>query len=181
MAGHEKSCTHPQKSGLEIMESLQKIDDEEAEEHKLYKDIFGLLSFEKIAFNDLQLKPYRTDDFITKLFYETSRFSAFNNQWVIRAKVVHDQKDPAHSSQRSLTYQLVLKSKINQPLNLHYMVLKGPYGEMKVKPAIYKHEFTSESQETSHQDLPVIDSVECNKLLASKTINMRLLMFQVPS
>lgn len=94
---------------------------------------------------------------------------------------MHDQKDPAHSSQRSLTYQLVLKSKITQPLTLHYMVLKGPYGEMKVKPAIYKHEFSTESQETSHQDLPVIDSVECNKLLASKTINMRVLMFQVPS
>lgn len=127
------------------------------------------------------MKPYRTDDFITKLFYETGRFSAFNHQWVIRAKVIHDQKDPAHSSERSLSYQLVNKSKINQPITLHYMVLKGPYGEMKVKPAIYKHEFSSDSVETNHQDLPVIDSIECNKLLAAKTINMRLLMFQVPS
>lgn len=130
---------------------------------------------------DLQLKPYRTDDFITRLFYETSRFSAFNHQWLIRAKVVHDKKDPAFSSQRSLTYQLVLKSKANQPLNLHYMVLKGPYGDMKVNPAIYKHEFSNDCQETSHQDLPVIDSIECNKLLAAKTMNLRLLMFQVPS
>lgn len=132
-------------------------------------------------FSDLQLKPYRTDDFITKLFYETSRFSAFNHQWVIRAKVMHDQKDPAHSSERSLAYQLVLKSKLNQPITLHYVVLKGPYGDMKVNPAIYKHEFTPESLETVHQDLPIIDSIECNKLLASKTINLRLLIFQIPS
>lgn len=163
------------------MEALHRIDESEAKEQRLYKDIFSLLSYEKVTFNDLQLKPYRTDDFITKLFYETSRFSAFNQQWVIRAKVVHDQKDPAHSSQRSLCYQLVLKSKISQPITLHYMILKGPYGEMKVNPAIYKHEFTAESQETEHESLPIIDSIECNKLLASKTINLRVLMFQVPS
>ena len=137
--------------------------------------------FNVVIFSDLQLKPYRTDDFITKLFYETSRFSAFNLQWVIRAKVIHESKDPAHSSERSLAYQLVLKSKVNQPMTVHYVVLKGPYGDTKVHPAIYKHEFTSESQETPHQDLPVIDSIECNKLLASKTINLRLLVFQITS
>jgi len=100
---------------------------------------------------------------------------------VIRAKVTHDQKDPAHSSQRALQYQLVLKSKATQAVNLHFVVLKGPYGDMKVNPAIYKHEFTAESLETPYHDLPIIDSIECNKLLASKTINMRLLMFQVAS
>ncbi|WAR13293.1 CYR1B-like protein, partial [Mya arenaria] len=171
MLGHEDSCTHPQNSGLEIMDALNKIDDARSAEHKLFKDIFSLLSFEK-------LKPYRTDDFITRLFYESSRFSAFNHQWVIRAKVTHDQKDPAHSSNRALTYQLVLKSKLTQPISLHYVVLKGPYGDMKVNPAIYRHEFTSDSLETTLHDLPIIDSIECNKLLASKTMNMRLLMFQ---
>ncbi|KAH3855172.1 zinc finger TRAF-type-containing protein 1-like [Dreissena polymorpha] len=181
LQGHEASCTHPQKSGLEIMESLNRIDDAQAAEHKLFKDIFSLLSFEKVTFNDLQLKPYRTDDFITKLFYETGRFSAFNNQWVIRAKVTHDQKDPAHSSQRALTYQLVLKSKITAPIVIHFVILKGPFGDMKVNPAIYKHEFTADILETPHHDLPIIDSIECNKLLASKTINLRVLMFQVNS
>lgn len=134
-----------------------------------------------ITLLDLQLKPYRTDDFITKLFYETGRFSAFNNQWVIRAKVTHDQKDPAHSAQRALTYQLVLKSKITQPIVIHFVILKGPFGDMKVNPAIYKHEFTADILETTHHDLPIVDSIECNKLLASKTINLRVLMFQVNS
>lgn len=163
------------------MESLYKIDDEQAEKKKVYKDIFSLLSFEKVTFNDLQLKPYRTDDFITKLFYETSRFSALNHSWVIKAKICHDQKDPAHSSSRSLMYQLVLKSKLQQPFSIHFIALKGPYGEMKVNPVIYRHDFTAESLESKYVDLPIIDSVECNKLLASKTINLRLIIFQVPS
>lgn len=44
------------------MESLQKIDDEEAEEHKLYRDIFGLLSFEKVTFNGNEMNmEFRLD------------------------------------------------------------------------------------------------------------------------
>ena len=129
------------------------------------------------------MKPYRTDDFITKLFYETSRFSALNHNWVIKAKICHDTNanDPTHSSSRSLMYQLVLKSKLQQPFSVHFVALKGPYGDMKVNPVIYRHDFTAESSESSYVDLPIIDSVECNKLLASKTINMRLIIFQVPS
>lgn len=55
---------------------------------------------------DLQLKPYRTDDFIHKLFYETSRFSAFNCQWVIKARINENQRDPSHSCDRTMTYQV---------------------------------------------------------------------------
>ena len=64
---------------------------------------------------------------------------------------------------------------------MHYMILKGPFGEMKINPAIYKFEFTAENQETDQQELPIIDTIECNKLLAAKMINLRVLMFQVPS
>ena len=54
---------------------------------------------------DLQLKPYRTDDF-HKLFYETSRFSAFNCQWVIKARINDNQRDPSQSCDRCMTYQV---------------------------------------------------------------------------
>ena len=33
------------------MESLYKIDDAQAEREKVYKDVFNLLSFEKVTFN----------------------------------------------------------------------------------------------------------------------------------
>lgn len=56
--------------------------------------------------SDLQLKPYRTDEFVHKLFYETSRFSAFNNQWVVKARINNSQRDPTQSSERDMTYQV---------------------------------------------------------------------------
>lgn len=161
------------------MDALSVLDKKHQEHLQLYENIFSLLSHEKVTFSDLQLKPYRTDDFITKLFYESSRFSAFNHQWVIKARVEHDQKDPAHSIQRSLSYQLIMKGKVNNSFHLKFLALKGPYGDMVIKPVVYSHEFSSDCQETQYFDLPIADSVECNKLLASKTINLRLIMVHV--
>ena len=61
---------------------------------------------------DLQLRPYRTDDFITKLFYETSRFSAFNLQWVVKAHILTGHKSPNLSVDRSLEYQVRCKKTV---------------------------------------------------------------------
>lgn len=94
------------------------------EEKKIYDSLFNLLSFEKITFSDIQFRPYRTDEYIHKLFYETSRFSAFNLQWVVKARVNDDQRDPTQSCERELNFQLVLKSKLPSPMTIHYMILK---------------------------------------------------------
>ena len=141
----------------------------------IYFDLSNItVSIFAFVFPDLQLKPYRTDDFITKLYYETSRFSAFNHQWVIKARINNDK--PTQSVARSMSYQLVLKGKITNPIQLKFIALKGPYGDMKVNPAIYMFEFSPENVETEYFDLPIVSSLECNKLLASKTINVRLIM-----
>lgn len=50
-----------------------------------------------------------------RLFYESSRFSAFNNQWVVKARINDCQKDPTQSSDRDMTYQVLsLMSKTNE-------------------------------------------------------------------
>ncbi|KAK3086385.1 hypothetical protein FSP39_017668 [Pinctada imbricata] len=174
---HQKSCTFQYKTGDEVMEALVVEEQRNTDTMRRYDNIFSLLSYEKVTFNDLQLKPYRTDDFITRLFYESSRFSAFNHQWVIKARVNNDK--PTLSIKRTMSFQLVLKGKISNTVQLKFMALKGPYGEMKVNPVVYSHEFSSDNTETDYNDLPIVDSTECNKLLASKTINLRVIMVHV--
>ncbi|EFA04251.1 zinc finger TRAF-type-containing protein 1 homolog [Tribolium castaneum] len=176
-AQHEKECGHPHKSGAEVMEALEILDQQLIEERKLYKTIFELLGYDKITFNDIQLKPYRTDDFVHRLFYESSRFSAFNNQWVVKAKISDNQKDPTQSSERDMTYQLILKSKTSTPLSLSYIVLRGPVGDVKINPRVYNFDFTEQETETPYEHFPLPDTAECNRLLAAKTINFRLIMF----
>lgn len=177
---HESVCVHPHRTGGELMDHLLATDGNHHEEKKLYSTMFDLLSFEKIAFNDVQLKPYRTDEFIHKLYYETSRFYAFSHQWVIKARVNGDHKDPTQSSERGISYQLILKSKAANPITLYFLMLRGPFGEIRVQPKIYHFEFSESANESQLVIFPLSDSAECNKILSGKSINCRLIMFMCP-
>ncbi|XP_065359451.1 zinc finger TRAF-type-containing protein 1 homolog [Calliphora vicina] len=174
---HERSCLHPTKSGYEVMAALEAHDAKIKEEKKMFSTLIDLLSYEKIIFNDLQMKPYRTDEYVHKLFYETARFSAFNHQWVVKARINNSQRDPHQSNDRTITYQLILKTKTSTPMSIHFFALKGPFSDMKVGTQIYKHDFTEQSTESDYYTLPLPDSNECNRLLSNKGINFRLLMF----
>ncbi|XP_059227034.1 zinc finger TRAF-type-containing protein 1 homolog [Stomoxys calcitrans] len=174
---HELNCLHPNKSGYDVMAALEAHDAKIKEEKKMFNTLIDLLSYEKIIFNDLQMKPYRTDEYVHKLFYETARFSAFNHQWVVKARINNSQRDPHQSNERNITYQLILKTKTTTPMSIHFFALKGPFSDMKVGTQICKHDFTEQSTESDYYVLPLPDSNECNRLLSNKGINFRLLMF----
>lgn len=174
---HETNCAHPKKSGAEVMVALHAHDARAAEEKKLFLTLIDLLSYEKIIFNDLQMKPYRTDEYVHRLYYETSRFSAFNHQWVVKAIINKSQRDPHQSCERDINYQLILKSKTSSPLAMHFFVLRGPFSDIKSETQIYKHDFTETETESPFKLLPLPDTAECNRLLAAKAINFRLIMF----
>lgn len=116
------------------MAALEAHDAKIKEEKKMFSTLIDLLSYEKIIFNglflyvisfvfiyfwtlyiklhiiyflDLQMKPYRTDEYVHKLFYETARFSAFNHQWVVKARINNSQRDPHQSNERTITYQVI--------------------------------------------------------------------------
>ncbi|XP_070500242.1 zinc finger TRAF-type-containing protein 1 homolog isoform X2 [Chironomus tepperi] len=174
---HEAQCAHPKKSGADVMGALKDREAHHEEEKKLFSCLVDLLSYEKITFNDLRLQSYRTDEFIHKLFYETTRFSAFNHQWIVKAIVNNSQRDVHQSNDRFITYQVALKTKTQHPLSIHFFVLPGPFSDMKVNAKIYKHDFTDNENESAFNLLPLPDTAECNRLLAAKTINLRLVMF----
>jgi hypothetical protein len=56
---------------------------------------------------DLQAKSYRTDEYLTKLFFETARFSAFNHQWIVKAIINNSQRDVHQCNDRVITYQVL--------------------------------------------------------------------------
>lgn len=63
----------------------------------------------------MQFRPYRTDDFITRLYYETPRFTVLNQTWVLKARVNDSERNPNLSCKRTLSFQLILKSKVPHP------------------------------------------------------------------
>uniref|UniRef100_A0A8B9ZA37 Cysteine and histidine-rich protein 1 n=1 Tax=Buteo japonicus TaxID=224669 RepID=A0A8B9ZA37_9AVES len=132
-----------------------------------------------LCFPEVQFRPYRTDDFITRLYYETPRLTVLNQTWVLKARVNDSERNPNLSCKRTLSFQLILKSKINSPMECSFLLLEGPYDDVKIHPVIYHFVFSNENNETDYMALPIVDSVECNKLLAAKNINLRLFIFQI--
>jgi hypothetical protein len=84
---------------------------------------------------------------------------------------------PAWTSTNELIFQLLLKTKTSTPMTLSYIVLRGPVGDIKVNPRVYQFNFTENETETAYESVPLSDTAECNRLLAAKTINFRLIMF----
>ena len=123
---------------------------------------------------DLQLKPYRTDDYIPQLCYESSRFNALGQQWIVKANVVGNEK----SLKRILAYQLVLKGKVN--LNVKFLMLQSPFSDLSIKPEVHHQQFNGETQESNYHDLVLSDPMECNKMLEANTIKLRMIIFQIP-
>ena len=133
------------------------------------------------SFIDLVLKPFRTDDFVSKLYFETSRFTALQYQWQVRVRINDNVPNPHTTIIRSLSYQLILKSKISQTIDLKFFILKGPHGDpliLQIQPIIYRFEFNQNNTETEYLKLP-INSQECNRILSSSSISFRLFMVQL--
>lgn len=122
---------------------------------------------------DLQLRSYRTDDFIPQLYYETSRFNALGQQWVVKVKVVGSEK----ILKRNLLFQLIQKTK--GQVKIKFMMIRSPFGDLSVNPTLHYHEFSADALESEFYELAFVDNLEANKMLASKIINLRLMMFQL--
>ncbi|KAM9198229.1 zinc finger TRAF-type-containing protein 1 isoform 3-T3 [Dugong dugon] len=52
LTAHEAACAHPTKTGNELMEILDEMDQGRRKEMQLYNSIFSLLSFEKIGYTE---------------------------------------------------------------------------------------------------------------------------------
>lgn len=128
---------------------------------------------------DIQLRPYRTDDFIPKLYFEATRFSAYTYQWTVKARVNDSQDNPIHMMNRSISYQLVLKTKPTSVLSVSFFALSGPFSDASLSPAIYEFDFGPDSMESAYNALLLAKSSECNRLIAAKTINFRLVLVQI--
>ena len=91
----------------------------------------------------------------------------------MKAKVLGDEK----SIDRRLAYQLTARNKCN--MELKYFVLKGPFGDMDISPELQRFEFMDDKRESVYHPVTLKPASDCNKLLSSKSINLRLIMFLI--
>ncbi|XP_076824461.1 zinc finger TRAF-type-containing protein 1-A-like isoform X1 [Clavelina lepadiformis] len=175
---HVDSCSHSMKSPTELLQCLNSINSQQQDQISAFNNIMNLLSCEHISYTEVQLRPYRTDDFVTKLFYESNRFHLLGQTWAVKAFVTAVEQHPSNptlSAERGLTYQLLLKSKISEPLEIDILLLRAPYDDVIIEAKPCYTRFTSDITESTLEPLKTRD---VNRLLGSKVINIRLFMFQ---
>uniref|UniRef100_A0A1B0FJN4 RING-type domain-containing protein n=1 Tax=Glossina morsitans morsitans TaxID=37546 RepID=A0A1B0FJN4_GLOMM len=153
---HESKCACLNKSAQEIVNDLGTADSKAEDEKKIFNAFFDLLSHENMAFIELRFKPLRSNESPHKLFFETSRFSAFNLEWIVKTTVNNNEREPYRSSARVITYQLILKTKIYVPMDMDFFAGKGPYSNIRMFPQVYKYTFTEFNTTSDWNDLSLI-------------------------
>ncbi|KPI94504.1 Cysteine and histidine-rich protein 1-like [Papilio xuthus] len=171
--GHEAGCAHPARSAADLVELLAERERRAQDAAAVHEQILDLLSYEKITVNDLQLKPYHTEEPVNKLYYESARFSAFGHQWVVKAFVNRDRGDPTQSAQRDITYQLILKSKAASALGVQWVCARGPWGEARMAARVAAHTFRDEAADSPPLPLPLAEPRDANRLLAARPLHCR--------
>uniref|UniRef100_A0A2P2HXU1 Cysteine and histidine-rich protein 1 homolog n=1 Tax=Hirondellea gigas TaxID=1518452 RepID=A0A2P2HXU1_9CRUS len=178
---HEAECKQPTLPGSEILPHVRRQAETADKETVKFEKYMSLLSLEKITFTDLQLRPYRTEEYCNRLYYESTRFSAFGCMFSVNMRLNDDRRDIHLLSERYLSYQVVLRSKPATPrFIIIHTVVRGPYGNMKVNPHIVHHEFTEHVTEGIWTKLPLTDKAECNRLLANRNMDFRIILGQQP-
>uniref|UniRef100_UPI00358DDF9E zinc finger TRAF-type-containing protein 1-A-like isoform X3 n=2 Tax=Myxine glutinosa TaxID=7769 RepID=UPI00358DDF9E len=175
---HEATCVHPLKPGGDLMGVLADVDAQHHQEVSPFQDILQLLSLEKIGYTEVQFRSYHTDDFITRLYYETPHFMILNHTWVLKARVNDSERNQNLSSERTLSFQLLMRSKLPAAMDCAFLLLRAPYEDVPLRPVVYRHTFSGESPESPYLPLPITDAIECNRLLAAKNFSVRLFFFQ---
>lgn len=88
-----------------------------------------------MSFLDIQLRSYRSDDYISRLYFESNRIRCGQDEWVMKAFISccdQNPQNPTISMDRSLTFQLILKNRPNFPKDLQFFVTRSPSSDFQV-------------------------------------------------
>ena len=123
-ASYVVTCEFSSKTGQQLIDIIRSKYRAFTMGKKSLKTTLGLLSLHEIDVNSVTLKPHRTDDFAAKLHYESTRFTSLEHQWQVHVRI-NDNTSHLHTSNtRWLSYQLVLKSKVNETIHLAFLIVK---------------------------------------------------------
>lgn len=171
---HEKICIYPNRTGAEVMEDISSANKKFEEEKQFYTTFFNLMSLEteRIMVVDLQLKLTS----ITLPVSFSAEFSAFNQIWILTCVFIVPQSG---TSNPECIYKLMLQTKPDSAMTMNFVILRGPFGKVKVIPRFYKFCFTDADTSSPFVSLPISDKAEYNRLFSKETLHCRILMFHV--
>ncbi|KAG8193820.1 hypothetical protein JTE90_029554 [Oedothorax gibbosus] len=164
---HEEQCAQQLASGEKILSCLIAMDEQVQKELTLCDQVFQLLSSETLLYFDLQFKYIETKE--KRKFFESSKFYVFHNSFVLHGYFQEENSQ--------FTYRIVSKNDyINKSLNFTYVLLKGPYSDMEIKPQLC-HFACKESQTFYTLDL-WYNTQGLKTYFSAERVNFRIFIFK---
>ena len=96
-----------------------------------------------------------------------------SNVWVLKLLI----KENREVSYRTLNYQLVCRQRLSNNNQLvKFALIAGPHNNTEVNIKVNVFEFKDSELETPEYHLPLVHISDCNRLISSKVINLRLII-----
>ena len=171
---HVTECEYLKKIGQQLLNMIRLRKEMYDAEKKYLETALDVFSYNEININDLALKPMGIDDDDgSKLYFETSRFTAFEYEWKVRLYINDNTPEPHETVTRWLSYQLALQSRVYRMIDVKFFIIKSSYSDesiSQIQPRIYHSEFNENKIESEFFKLPM-SSKECNRILSLSSIN----------
>lgn len=122
-----------------------------------------------IVLVDVHLNACYKEEYNPRLYYESDRF---RRVWALKLIV----KENREMSYRSLNYQLVCKQQLANNVLVKFALIAAPLTNIDMNINVNVHEFKDTELESPEYHLPLVHISDCNRLLSSKVITLRLII-----
>jgi hypothetical protein len=118
-----------------VTDALGRTMEQSRHQTRIKDNLLNLFSMDRVGYTDFNLRSYRTDDYVPRLFFESSRANNFNESWIVKLSISCTNNSPSNPTlllNRQITFQLVMKSRPNTSKDIHFMVTKAPGSDFQV-------------------------------------------------
>lgn len=178
---HQDDCQFATMEVKQVTDALGRTMEQNRHQTRIKDNLLGLFSMDRVGYTDFNLRSYRTDDYVPRLFFESSRANNFNESWIVKLSISCNNNSPSNPTlllNRQISFQLVMKSRPNTSKDIHFMVTKAPGSDFQMDHVTYMHRFTVDTLETPYYTLPLSSPAEVNRLIASRNFYLRVYFFQ---
>lgn len=146
------------------------------------KNILQMLSSNDIAYKDVVMNAYRTDDYQAKLQFQSNDFYLLGSTWQLRGKITSVENHPSrptNDSDRSIQLSLRLRDPEGDiKKEVEYLIMKAPGSPIDLETTKYYFSFDATNDTAPANKLKVKDEAMYNQIIGSLSFKLRLFLFE---
>lgn len=172
---HVKACKFKFATCESAKDEIEKAIDKESHRARVKDNILNLFAFDSVIYTDFLVRSYRTDDYIPKLAFESNRQRIFNDEWILSCEIRGDSS----STSRQILFSMTLKNRPQFSRDIQLFVTRAPGSDFQLDHVTYLHRFTKDATSSPFFSLPLKSAAEINRFISSKSVNLRVYMFEM--